>query len=90
LDFIKGSRSENCETFEAGVHTFPFEFYVPEACPTSYEGSLGRIRYYVLATLEKMWAVNNFDVKGFSVVHQFDLNNDSRTQVMARLYLLVY
>ncbi|XP_069137507.1 arrestin domain-containing protein 3-like [Argopecten irradians] len=74
------SSGDNCETIAMGKHTFPFEFQVPSTCPTSHEGTWGRIRYETVATIEKLFGVGISTVNGFTVINPFDLNDDSRAR----------
>lgn len=39
-------------TLPAGEHNFPFQFLLPAAVPTSFEGSFGKIVYQVRATID--------------------------------------
>ena len=79
--FISGSNSAETQNLPQGVHTFPFEFFVPAGCPTTYEGSVGRIRTYVSATLEKLWVADISTLKPFTVINSLDLNSDPRAKV---------
>ncbi|KAJ8305023.1 hypothetical protein KUTeg_018606, partial [Tegillarca granosa] len=72
--------NDEAESLAVGIHTFPFEFFVPQECPTSYEGSIGKIRYYVSARLKRLWSVDNVCLKPFTVVNPFDLNQDVRSK----------
>lgn len=79
--YLIGPKDE-AESLAVGIHTFPFEFFVPKECPTSYEGAIGKIRYYVSARLKKLWSVDNVCLKPFTVVNPFDLNQDTRSKVI--------
>ncbi|XP_060064116.1 arrestin domain-containing protein 3-like isoform X2 [Ylistrum balloti] len=74
------STNDQCETIDVGQHKFPFEFHVPSTCPTSYEGTWGRIRYEAVATIEKMFGVGHSTISGFTVLSHFDLNEDPRAR----------
>ena len=42
---------------EAGNHSFPFNFILPQNLPTSFEHSIGFIRYSIQATLDIYWYI---------------------------------
>ncbi|XP_033749691.1 arrestin domain-containing protein 3-like [Pecten maximus] len=74
------SGGDFCETLTAGEHKYPFEFQVPSTCPTSHEGTWGRVRYEAVATVEKMFGVGLSTICGFTVISPFDLNEDPRAR----------
>lgn len=80
--FVGANKAET-HYLPQGVHKFPFEFFVPTGCPTTYEGSIGRVRTYVSATLEKLWVADISTLKPFTVINPLDLNKDPRAKVTA-------
>uniref|UniRef100_A0A7E4W0E2 Arrestin_C domain-containing protein n=1 Tax=Panagrellus redivivus TaxID=6233 RepID=A0A7E4W0E2_PANRE len=58
-----------------GVHRFPFLFTIPANCPPSYEGSVGFIRYYCKAKIDRPWKFDDTTRAGFTVLPHFDLNS---------------
>ncbi|XP_022330212.2 arrestin domain-containing protein 3-like [Crassostrea virginica] len=80
---VYGNLGENVHILGAGHHSLPFEFHLPEECPTSYEGSIGRVRYYVSAKIRKLYEIEHTTMKLFTVIHHLDLNNDLRLQQAA-------
>lgn len=76
--YLFGANKAETHYLPKGVHTFPFEFSVPAGCPTTYEGSIGRVRSYVSATLEKLWIADISTLKPFTVINPLDLNTDPR------------
>jgi len=79
--WLTGANKAETHYLPKGVHTFPFEFSVPAGCPTTYEGSIGRVRSYVSATLEKLWIADISTLKPFTVINPLDLNTDPRAVV---------
>lgn len=69
------------QTLPSGSHSIPFEFHLPADCPTSYEGSIGRVRYYVSARIRKLYEIEHTTMKLFTVINHLDVNNDLRLQV---------
>ncbi|OWF54133.1 arrestin domain-containing protein 2-like isoform X1 [Mizuhopecten yessoensis] len=74
------SSGNQYETIAEGQHKFPFEFQVPSSCPTSYEGTCGRVRYEAVATIERMFGVGHSTISGFTVISHIDLNEDPRVR----------
>lgn len=76
-----GNNGRDIQVLAAGHHSLPFEFHLPADCPTSYEGSIGRVRYYVSAKIRKLYEIEHTTMKLFTVIHHLDLNNDLRLLV---------
>ncbi|XP_021346163.1 uncharacterized protein LOC110445710 isoform X2 [Mizuhopecten yessoensis] len=76
------SSGNQYETIAEGQHKFPFEFQVPSSCPTSYEGTCGRVRYEAVATIERMFGVGHSTISGFTVISHIDLNEDPRVRIV--------
>lgn len=75
---VIGNNGRDIQVLAAGHHSLPFEFHLPADCPTSYEGSIGRVRYYVSAKIRKLYEIEHTTMKLFTVIHHLDLNNDLR------------
>ncbi|TDG47980.1 hypothetical protein AWZ03_005598 [Drosophila navojoa] len=58
----------------AGTHTYAFRVPLPEKCPTSCEGSYGRIAYEVLLVVDRSWRFNNEYKKTVTVLQTYNLN----------------
>ncbi|OWF44458.1 arrestin domain-containing protein 3-like [Mizuhopecten yessoensis] len=63
-----------------GQYTYPFGMQLPGKCATSFEGGVGRVRYYLQAIVDKPWAFDNEHFHPFTVIQLLDLNG--RTDVM--------
>lgn len=58
-----------------GEHVLPFSFQLPDELPSSYEGFVGRIRYYSKATIITAIGCKDFSIKKvFTVLDILDLN----------------
>uniref|UniRef100_A0A1L8DK69 Putative arrestin domain-containing protein 3 n=1 Tax=Nyssomyia neivai TaxID=330878 RepID=A0A1L8DK69_9DIPT len=72
-------RSQDGSTIELapGMHSYRFTCDLPHQLPTSFEGSKGYIRYFVIIALERPWKFDQKFKVAFTVLKQFDLNFDS-------------
>uniref|UniRef100_A0A1B0GIA7 Putative signal transduction n=1 Tax=Lutzomyia longipalpis TaxID=7200 RepID=A0A1B0GIA7_LUTLO len=72
-------RSQDGSTIELapGMHSYRFTCDLPHQLPTSFEGSKGYIRYYVIVALERPWKFDQKFKVAFTVLKQFDLNFES-------------
>lgn len=57
-----------------GVYTYDFQCILPQDCPSSFEGTYGRIRYDTKIIIVRSFAFNKSYSMGFSVLKIFDLN----------------
>uniref|UniRef100_A0A914D3D8 Arrestin-like N-terminal domain-containing protein n=1 Tax=Acrobeloides nanus TaxID=290746 RepID=A0A914D3D8_9BILA len=53
---------------------FPFVFTLPSECPPSFEGTIGFIRYYCKAKIDRPWKFDDTIRQAFTVLPHFDLN----------------
>ncbi|XP_026287625.2 arrestin domain-containing protein 17-like [Frankliniella occidentalis] len=44
-------------TLDAGDHTYPFQYLLPQTLPNSFEGKHGYVRYTAKATISRWWSV---------------------------------
>ncbi|XP_044312882.1 arrestin domain-containing protein 17 isoform X1 [Drosophila rhopaloa] len=75
--FLVGSNLSSQVSIEAGIHTYNFVCQIPAECPSSFEGTNGRVRYMTKVTLVRP---NKFDqnyTRCFTVLKVMDLNFDS-------------
>jgi len=57
-----------------GSYKYPFQFQLPPDTPSSFEGHIGRVRYYVKATMDIPWAFDDEVTSYFTVLQLLDLN----------------
>lgn len=72
---------------QAGEHEFPFTCTLPPNLPSSFESSLGHVRYVVKATLDRPWKFDQDVKRLFTVISPFDLNQEPRASVGTKFIL---
>lgn len=73
--YLAGSVSGSTQ-LNQGHHTYPFEFLLPNNCPSSFEGPHGHIRYEVRIIMDKGTKLNEEKVAAIKVVAPLDLNSN--------------
>ncbi|XP_046380703.2 arrestin domain-containing protein 3-like isoform X3 [Haliotis rufescens] len=63
-------------TLSSGSYTYPFRYQLPNELPSSFEGSVGRIRYWLNGTIDKPWKFDHTTKRAFTVVNLLDLNTE--------------
>ncbi|XP_058474079.1 arrestin domain-containing protein 1b [Solea solea] len=59
----------------AGEHSFPFQFLIPAAVPTSFEGPFGKISYRMVATIDTRRFSKDYKIKKpFYLLNLLNLN----------------
>ncbi len=56
------------QVLAAGSYRFPFQFFLPPNCPTSFEGVHGSIRYTVKSVIDKPWKFDHSVKRAFTVI----------------------
>lgn len=74
----------------AGHMEFPFSFTPPRNSPSSFESSLGHVRYLCKATIHRPWAFNVNAKKAFTMVSALDLNGEPKAFVSFTLLFAVF
>lgn len=87
--FVLWSKKDRKSTLNAGSYEFPFQFQLPNNCPTSFEGTFGHIRYTATAKIENSKNQQSNDSKnqftaGFTVIQILDLNKDPILKLPAK------
>ncbi|GFO50404.1 arrestin domain-containing protein 3 [Plakobranchus ocellatus] len=57
-----------------GSYMYPFSFRLPPHIPSSFEGPLGHVRYWVTGTVEKNWGSDHVSRVDLTVTNPLDLN----------------
>ncbi|EDV48175.1 arrestin domain-containing protein 3 [Drosophila erecta] len=75
--YLHGTSSSIEVLIEPGTSTYRFACQLPITCPSSFEGTLGRIRYLVNVRFVRPWKFDlNFN-RCFTVIKVMDLNSES-------------
>ncbi|XP_017846042.1 arrestin domain-containing protein 3 isoform X2 [Drosophila busckii] len=59
-----------------GCHVYNFSCQLPTACPSSFEGSHGCVRYMITVKLIRPWKLDKTFSRAFTVLKVMDLNRD--------------
>ena len=68
-----------------GSYKYPFSFALPPGIPTSYEAKIGRVRYFIQATIDRPWAFDDNTRTPFTVANLLDLN--TRPDLLVRSFM---
>jgi Arrestin (or S-antigen), N-terminal domain/Arrestin (or S-antigen), C-terminal domain len=60
-----------------GTNVYNFQCFIPPNAPTSFEGTMGYIRYTVSLNLDRKEKRDESFVRAFTVIRPVDLNNES-------------
>ncbi|KAH8304948.1 hypothetical protein KR018_011664 [Drosophila ironensis] len=85
--YLMGSSLSAEMSLEPGTRTFNFACHIPVNCPSSFEGTHGRIRYMVDVNIVQPWKYDSHFSRPFSVVQVMDLHtyeSVSKIPVMAK------
>jgi hypothetical protein len=74
--FVSKHSSNQDLYIEVGDYSYPFQIMLPSHLPTSFEHSIGRVRYSIYATVDIPWAVDKHSQRSFSVINHLDLNSN--------------
>ena len=61
---------------EAGDYSYPFDIVLPPNLPTSFEHTVGQVRYSLYGTIDIPWAFDKHTTRSFTVVSHLDLNSN--------------
>ncbi|XP_045216632.2 arrestin domain-containing protein 3-like isoform X2 [Mercenaria mercenaria] len=59
---------------QAGRYSYPFNFQLPLGIPSSYEATIGRVRYFLQSDIDIPWAFDKHTRRMITVVNLLDLN----------------
>ncbi|KAM8704474.1 hypothetical protein ACLKA7_008995 [Drosophila subpalustris] len=74
VELLKADRKE--VALELGSHLYNFVCQIPAVCPSSFEGSYGRVRYLVSVKLIRPWKFDQVYSRPFTVLKVMDLNRE--------------
>ncbi|XP_017053005.1 arrestin domain-containing protein 3 [Drosophila ficusphila] len=75
--YLHGSSSSIEVLIEPGTSSYRFACQLPITCPSSFEGTLGRIRYLVNVRFVRPWKFDQNFNRCFTVLKVMDLNTES-------------
>ncbi|XP_016970858.1 arrestin domain-containing protein 3 [Drosophila rhopaloa] len=75
--YLYGSSSSIEVVIEPGTSTYRFACQLPITCPSSFEGTLGKIRYLVNVRFVRPWKFDHNFNRCFTVLKVMDLNSAS-------------
>ncbi|KAH8360150.1 hypothetical protein KR093_011026 [Drosophila rubida] len=61
---------------DPGSHVYNFACQIPAVCPSSFEGTYGRVRYMVTVKLIRPWKFDQIFSRPFTVLKVMDLNRE--------------
>ncbi|XP_022220373.2 arrestin domain-containing protein 2 [Drosophila obscura] len=75
--YLHGTSSSIEVKIEPGTGTYRFACQIPLTCPSSFEGTYGRVRYVVNVTFVRPWKFDQHFNRCFTVLKVMDLNTES-------------
>ncbi|GFO36973.1 arrestin domain-containing protein 3 [Plakobranchus ocellatus] len=75
LHGIWSSQGSATTQLPQGLHTFPFQFFLPAGLPSSFEGEHGRVRYAMTCKIDRPWKFDHKTKRPFTVISILDLNS---------------
>ncbi|XP_068156824.1 arrestin domain-containing protein 3-like [Drosophila tropicalis] len=75
--FLVGSNLSTQVSIEPGIHVYNFSCQIPMECPSSFEGTWGRVRYMTQVTLVRPWKFDQNYTRCLTVLKVMDLNYNS-------------
>ncbi|XP_022129874.2 arrestin domain-containing protein 17 [Pieris rapae] len=71
---IGGERGE--VELQPGKYEFPFEFQLPGNCPSSFEGTVGHVRYEIKVVVDRAFKIDQEKKVAVRIIAPLDLNQD--------------
>ncbi|XP_047506708.1 arrestin domain-containing protein 17-like [Pieris napi] len=71
---IGGERGE--VELQPGKYEFPFEFQLPGNCPSSFEGTVGHVRYEIKVVVDRAFKIDQEKKVAVRIISPLDLNQD--------------
>nr|XP_022329204.1 arrestin domain-containing protein 2-like [Crassostrea virginica]XP_022329205.1 arrestin domain-containing protein 2-like [Crassostrea virginica] len=72
--FGKGRGEGEINYLPVGRHSYPFDFGLPDALPSSFEGPWGYVRYFINTTIDRPGSDNLNYKRPFTLISPLDLN----------------
>ncbi|KAK6180275.1 hypothetical protein SNE40_012462 [Patella caerulea] len=79
--FGKGPGQKGIDpVLQAGRYVYPFSFQLRAGIPSSYESSVGKVRYSVTGVIDRPWKFDHKTKRAFTVVNPLDLNQEPQAK----------
>lgn len=75
--YLIGSEIGSNIEIQPGIHSYNFSCPLPINLPTSFEGSMGSIRYNVTVLLDRPWKYDHTFKTDITILKELDLNKES-------------
>eukprot|EP00058_Branchiostoma_floridae_P003739 XP_002589227.1 hypothetical protein BRAFLDRAFT_74616 [Branchiostoma floridae] len=79
-----GDKTGENPTLPAGYHEFPFQYQLGKKLPSSFEGGIGYVRYYIKGIIDRPWRFNHTTKCAFTVLDMYDLNKENSAMMQSR------
>lgn len=66
---------------QPGSYDFPFEFQLPGNCPSSFEGTVGHIRYEIKVVVDRAFKLDQEKKVAVRIIAPLDLNQEPYSRV---------
>lgn len=86
ITYLRGHDHSDPVELPPGVHTFQAMCVLPTHLPTSFEGSVGHIRYFAKVVIDRPWKFDHTFKRAFTVIRQYDLNYESSLRLPVELH----
>ncbi|XP_059158632.1 arrestin domain-containing protein 3-like [Physella acuta] len=74
VNLLADQKSSHAYKLEAGRHTYPLFYQLPDRLPSSFEDPFGSVRYIVCCVIERPWKDSFKAWHPFTVINNLDLN----------------
>lgn len=86
VTYLRGNDHSEPVELPPGIHTFHAACVLPTHLPTSFEGTVGQIRYFAKVVIDRPWKFDHTFKRAFTVIRQYDLNYESSLRLPVELH----
>lgn len=86
ITYLRGNAHSEPTELPPGIHTFNTICVLPSHLATSFEGSVGHIRYFAKVVVDRPWKFDHTFKRAFTVIRQYDLNYESSLRLPVELH----
>lgn len=84
------NKENNFTDLDVGIHTYTFECPLPPKCPSSFEGTYGRIRYDTKIIIEQPSLLSKSHSVELNILQPLDLNRLPILRIPANMEVMKY